>query len=115
VHFCTDGFDRACYRRRVIAPTRPPPKVLLIDDGASDAGHFNHLTAAGLEVSHAHGGVAVDAAIRFQPDIIILDFRCDGEIMAKLKGDPTTRLIPVIALAALGGGDARLTSPIDGE
>ena len=83
------------------SPIHPPPKVLLIYDGAEVDAHFNHLAGAGLEVSRAQGHVAVDAAIRFQPDIIILDFRCDGEIMARLKGDPTTRDIPVIALAEL--------------
>ena len=85
-------------------PIRPPPKVLLIHDGDGIEAHFNHLIGAGLEVSKAHGPVAVDAAIRFQPDIIILDFRCDGEIMARLKGDPATRDIPVIALAELSKG-----------
>ena len=86
------------------SPIRPPPKVLLIHDGADaevDA-HFSHLAGAGLEVSRAQGHLAVDAAIQFQPDIIILDFRCDGEIMARLKDEPATRDIPVIALAELG-------------
>ena len=82
-------------------PIRPPPKVLLIHDGADVEPHFTHLIGAGLDVSKAHGDDAVAAAISFQPDIIILDFRCDGEIMARLKGDETTRGIPVIALAEL--------------
>jgi DNA-binding response OmpR family regulator len=99
----------------VIATSRPPPKVLLIHDGAGDDAHFRHLTDAGLEVSHASGGVAVDAAIRFQPDIIILDFRCNGGIMARLKGDAATSRIPVIALAELGEVGSILTSPIKEE
>ena len=82
---------------------RPPPKVLLVHDGADFEAHLRHLSAAGLEVSIAHGDHAVDVAIEVRPDIVILDFRCDGEIMASLKADAATRHIPVIALAALAG------------
>jgi CheY-like chemotaxis protein len=90
------------------APIRPPPKVLLIHDGADVEAHFRYLTGAGLAVSKAHGEDAVASAIRLQPDIIVLDFRCDGEIMARLKGEPATSQIPVIALAELGpGADAK--------
>ena len=85
-------------------PIRPPPKVLLIHDGTDVEAHFRHLTDAGLTVAKAHGDDAVAAAIRLQPDIIVLDFQCDGEIMARLKGDPATCQIPVIALADLGQG-----------
>ena len=83
-------------------PIRPPPSVLLIHDGADVEPHFQHLIGAGLTVAKAHSEDAVSAAIRLQPDIIILDFRCNGEIMALLKGEPATRRIPVIALAELG-------------
>lgn len=82
-------------------PIRPPPRVLLIHDGGDVEAHFQHLTGAGLTVSKAHGDDAVGAAISLQPDIIILDFRCDGEIMARLKAESVTREIPVIALAEL--------------
>jgi CheY-like chemotaxis protein len=93
-------------------PTRPPPKVLLIHDGTDVEAHFQHLTGAGLTVSQAHAEDAVAAAIRLQPDIIVLDFRCDGQIMARLKGEPATAQIPVIALAELGpGDDAHLDAP----
>ena len=87
-------------------PIRPPPKVLLIHDGTDVEAHFQHLSDAGLTVAKAHGDDAVAAAIKLQPDIIVLDFRCDGEIMARLKSDPATRKIPVIALAELGPGGA---------
>ena len=88
-------------------PNGPPPKVLLIHDGVGVDAHFNHLTGAGIDVSKALGGDAVEAAINFQPDIIVLDFRCDGQIMARLKGEPATCRIPVIALAELGPGVTR--------
>jgi DNA-binding response OmpR family regulator len=84
-------------------PIRPPPKILLIHDGTGFDAHVQqHLTGAGLEVSTTGRDDAVAVAISVQPDIIILDFRCDGEIMARLKGQPETNRIPVIALAELG-------------
>lgn len=83
-------------------PIRPPPKILLIHDSADFDAHVQHLTSAGLEVSTTGSDDAVAVAISVQPDIIILDFRCDGEIMARLKSQPETNRIPVIALAELG-------------
>lgn len=91
------------------APIRPPPKVLLIHDGADVEAHVKHLSGAGLVVSKADGEGAVAAAIRLQPDIIILDFGCDGEIMARLKAEHATQQIPVIALAKLSA-DTNLES-----
>lgn len=85
-------------------PTRPPPKVLLVHDGADFDTHLRHLIDAGLAVSIARGDHAVEVAIEVQPDIVILDFRCDGEIMARLKAEPITCGIPVIALAELAAG-----------
>lgn len=85
-------------------PIRPPPSVLLVHDGAGFEAHLQHLIASGLEVSIARGNDAVAVAIEVQPDIVILDFRCDGEIVAGLKAEPVTRGIPVIALAELAGG-----------
>jgi DNA-binding response OmpR family regulator len=83
-------------------PVRPPPTILLIHTGGSDVdGHVEHLTAAGLDVSKAGCSEAIAVAISVQPDIIILDFGCDGETIALLKDEPTTAGIPVIALAAL--------------
>ena len=88
------------------APIRPPPNVLLIHDGAEVEAHVEHLSGAGLAVSKARAEDALAAAVRLQPDIIVLDFGCDGAVMARLKADPATRQIPVIALAKLGP-DAR--------
>ena len=85
------------------ATLRQPPTVLLIHDGADVQGHFDYLAGAGLVVSRAHGEDAVATAINLQPDIIILDYRCNGEVMARLKGEISTCRIPVIALAELGG------------
>jgi CheY-like chemotaxis protein len=83
-------------------PIRPPPKILFIHDGTECDAHVQHLTGAGLEVSTTGGDDTVAVAISVQPDIIIPDFRCDGEIMARFKGQPETNRIPVIAMAELG-------------
>ena len=40
-----------------------------------------------------------------QPDIIVLDFGCDGEVTAQLKAETSTQEIPVIALVELFSRD----------
>ena len=82
-------------------PAPPPPQVLFIHSGRSHDAHIRHLKQAGLRVSETHANVALAEAARLQPDIIVLDFECNGETVAQLKGDPRTRHIPVIALAKL--------------
>ena len=90
-------------------PAPPPPQVLFIHSGRSHDAHIRHLKQAGLRVSETHANVALAEAARLQPDIIVLDFECNGETVSQLKGDPQTRHIPVIALAKLascpGQGD----------
>ena len=71
-------------------PIRPPPKVLLIHDGTDVEAHFQHLSDAGLTVAKAHGDDAVAAAIKLQPDIIVLDFD---------HRDPSAKRHNVIVLA----------------
>jgi len=85
-----------------MATTRPPPNVLLIHNGDCYQAHIEHLTDAGLCVSEAHADDALGKATALQPEIIILDFGCDGETTAALKAHPETAHIPVIALADLG-------------
>ena len=85
-----------------MATTRPPPNVLLIHNGDSYEAHIKHLTEAGLSVSEAHADDALPKATALQPEIIILDFGCDGETTAALKAHAATAHIPVIALADLG-------------
>ena len=81
--------------------TRPPPTVLLVHNGADYHAHLTHLRDAGLTVAEAHGESAVADATSLQPDIIVLDFGCDGDITAQLKADAATQHIPVIALVDL--------------
>ena len=66
----------------------------------------------GYVVIEAQDGVqAVDLARRAQPDLILMDIsipRMDGwEATRILRGDPTTRAIPIIALTAHALSDDR--------
>lgn len=84
-------------------PTRPPASVLLIHDGNSVDEYLTYLKASGLQATEAHASRAVEQAVEVRPDIIVLDFDCDGEVTGALQGDTRTRDIPVIALADLSG------------
>ena len=80
---------------------RPPPRVLFIHNGSPAEAHKKHLIDAGLRVSEVHAESAVAEAARIQPDIIVLDFECDGEMTRELKAHADTQHIPVIALVTL--------------
>ena len=79
----------------------PPPRVLLVHNGDGFEAHVRHLTAAGLRVSETHADSALADATTLQPDIIVLDFGCDGETTEDLKAHDQTKHIPVIALVDL--------------
>lgn len=81
--------------------TRPHSRVLLIHDGQPVDGYVRYLTDAGLSVRKAQPGEAVTSALSFEPNIIVLDFDCDGDVIAALNALEETRHIPVIALAQL--------------
>jgi hypothetical protein len=83
-------------------PTRPPPSVLLIHDGNSLDRYVIFLKAAGLEAMEAHARLAVVQAVEVRPDVIVLDFDCNGVVMRALQEDKRTRDIPVIGLARPG-------------
>jgi CheY-like chemotaxis protein len=82
-------------------PTRPPPKVLFVHNGSPFQAHLNYLATAGLNVSEADADLALERATILQPDIIVLDLDCDGDLIAQLKGESLTEHIPIIALAGL--------------
>jgi CheY-like chemotaxis protein len=83
------------------SPTRPPPVVLFVHDGLPYRTHVKYLEEAGLRVTEAHAHAAVTQATALQPDIIVLDFDCNGEVTEQLKANATTQHIPVIALVDL--------------
>ena len=80
---------------------RPPPTVLLVHNGSGYEAHVKHFVDAGLRVLETHAESALADATTMQPDIVVLDFGCDGETTTQLKGNEQTKHIPVIALVDL--------------
>jgi PAS domain S-box-containing protein len=105
---------------------RPFRRALIIeDDPVSGAIVANLLAELGLtSVVHLRGEGAVEATLREQPDVILLDILLPGEsgwvVLAKLKEHPGTRDIPVLVVSFVDepqksralGAMAHLTKPI---
>ena len=92
-------------------PRREQPLVLVVED-YQDAREMYaaYLQFAGYEVAEAADGVeAIDKTRELLPDIVLMDLalpRMDGwEATRRLKSDPRTKHIPVVALTghALAG------------
>jgi CheY-like chemotaxis protein len=85
--------------------------VLLVDDYPDNRDiYVQFLTYSGLRVEEAaNGHQALDKAFELKPDVIVMDLSLPGldgwEATRRLKRDPRTRDIPVIALTghALAG------------
>jgi CheY-like chemotaxis protein len=96
---------------RESGPARPGSLVLLVDDYADNRDIYaQFLVHAGLRVEEAENGQeALDKAFALQPDLIVMDLALPGldgwEATRRLKKDPRTASIPVIALTghALAG------------
>jgi CheY-like chemotaxis protein len=88
-----------------------PALVLLVDDDPDNRDiYVQFLTYSGLRVEEADNGhEALDKAFTLRPDVIVMDLSLPGldgwEATRRLKQDPRTRDIPVIALTghALAG------------
>ena len=84
---------------------RPPPFILLIHDGRVGRDYVPYLTAAGFRVAELQAEQPdrdlVDQTIAIGPDLIVLDYTCDGETVMRLKADPRTAGLPILALAEL--------------
>lgn len=108
------------------APTRP--RVLLVDDYADAREMYSeYLKFSGFDVVEAANGMeALQRAVDSTPDIILMDLSLpvmDGwEATRRLKADPRTAAIPVVALtghalsgmsegAAKAGCDSFVTKP----
>jgi two-component system, cell cycle response regulator DivK len=106
------------------------PVVLLVEDFAdARAAYVKQLREHGYVVEEAvDGQEAIDKAVALQPSLVLMDLSLpavDGwEATRRLKADPRTRHIPVIALtahtqewhrrAAFGAGcDGYLTKPLE--
>jgi CheY-like chemotaxis protein len=80
------------------------PSVLLVeDDGAGRRLYAEWLTDAGFSVREAHNGLqALEHAFESIPDVVVTDLNIPGidgfELTRRLKQDPRTRAIPVVAV-----------------
>ena len=87
------------------------PLVLIVDDNEQNAKLARDvLRAAGFRTIEAESGAeALRRASIDRPDVILLDIRLpdmDGaDVARRLKGDPRTAHIPVVAMTALALGD----------
>ena len=88
-------------------------RLLIVDDNADMREYLHRLLRDHWEVNTCDNGVEALAAVRRRlPDIILSDVmmpRLDGfGLLAALRGDPSTRDIPVMLLSARAGEEARL-------
>jgi CheY-like chemotaxis protein len=87
-------------------------KVLIVED--NDDGReliVKVVKGAGYDVVEASTGLeAVDRALAFHPDLILMDIRLPGidgdEATKRIKADPSTRNIPVIVNTAFDRNSA---------
>jgi two-component system cell cycle response regulator DivK len=89
---------------QVIPRRAEPQRVLVVEDYADAREMYSeYLRLSGFEVVEATNGLeAVERAIATLPDVILMDFSLpviDGwEATRRLKADPRTSHIPVVAL-----------------
>ena len=98
--------------RRVVERGRVP-RVLYIEDSPQNRDIVRRYLASDCEVIEAEDGEhGIERAVRDAPDLILMDLslpRVDGwEATRRLKADPATRHIPVIALTARAGRDDQM-------
>ena len=80
------------------------PSVLLVEDDTEGRRLYAEwLTQAGFDVTQAHNGLqALERAFESVPDIVVTDLNIPGidgfELTRRLKQDPRTRTVPVVAV-----------------
>ena len=89
-------------------------KILIVEDNELNMRLLNDvLEAHGYDILKTdQGEIAVELARQYQPDLILMDIQLPDisglEATRKLKEDPATRAIPVIAVTAFAmSGDER--------
>ena len=107
-------------------------RVLIVeDDQETRLFYSDALERDGFHVEQAHNGFqALEKAIETSPDLIVTDIAVPGldgiELCRRLRADPRTRDIPLLAItgyedrqypdrARLAGADRILTKPCDAE
>lgn len=88
-------------------------RILVVDDNTDMRNYVARLLSPFWTVeTAAHGGLALEAARRSPPELVLSDVMMpvmDGvTLLAELRRDPRTSMIPVILLSARVGEDARI-------
>ncbi len=97
-----------------------PPRVLHIeDDPANRLLVRKILSGAGFEVVEAADGLeGVRVARTVRPDLVLVDLNIPGldgyEVTLRLRGDPTLREVPIVAITAEGDRSTSLAVGCDG-
>ncbi len=114
----------------VYEPTMTARPLLIVDDNPSNLKLLRVLLSGeGFDVRTANNaGEALTALGTFRPDLILTDIQMPGmdglELARRLKADPKTKTIPVVAITAYAmsgddekarraGCDAYVAKPID--
>lgn len=91
----------------MLAVTHHPGVLLVADDDEDTRALFRTLlTARGHRVVEARDGPeCLEAARTARPDLLMLDLRMPGldgfEVMNRLRSDPSTAALPVLAITAM--------------
>src|SRR5262245_40519797 len=107
-----------------------PARILIVDDEPLNVDYLEQeLEGLGFEIETAANGLeALERVADSPPDLVLLDVMMPGmdgiSVLRILKGDPETRLMPVVLMTALNavedrvrgieaGADDFLSKPVD--
>jgi hypothetical protein len=85
--------------RMTVSRTGPVVLIVCAHDGG---GYHDYLCSCGFRVLEAHSGSeALARAGEALPDLIVLDYGLNSEVVDRLRADTTTATIPIIALTTI--------------
>ena len=88
-------------------------RILVVEDQDSIRRMIEALVSArGYSVTAVNSGTkAIDVAATDPPDMVLLDLMIPGydgfEVCRRLRGDPTTRSVPILVISAMDDPEAR--------
>jgi two-component system, cell cycle response regulator len=100
-----------------------PARILIIEDNPANLELMTYLLrSCNYEPAIAEDGeTGLKLAARERPDVVLCDIQLPGadgfEVVRRMKADPTTRAVPVVAVTAyamVGDRDRALAAGFDG-